>query len=544
MGETALITTFKTADEETLSAVAEEKRVRQSEHVVLLFSMGSQFDHLIALSLAKLGIYCLVANPGSVHADDVRALKPSGIIISGGPASEFDDPPPFDRSIFDIGIPTLGICLGAQMAAKHLGATVRPGEKREFSVEKLRVLKSTAFIGADLDGTNVQQSHGDIIEIGNSGIEVIASTSNSPVAAFEKDHLFGVQFHPEVTESARGIEMLDNFCGKICGIDDRFPAEDVAARKITKLKAEIGDGDVVIGLSGGSDSSVVANLLRDAMRDSKGTIHGIYIKGIDRPDDEAHVHDYFGNHPWIRVEVVDATDEFLSALAGKLTMKEKRIAMRGVYKQKFETKVEELRAKGVEKIFVAQGTLYTDLVESGVGHETEAKRAQIKLHHNTKLDFSVPELSPLDDCVKDTARDIGRSIGVPEALLIRHPFPGPGQIVRIEGEVTREKLAIVHAADDIYISEMRKWGLYESVWQAGPVVTNSRCTCTKGDAAAEGWVIALWAVWSVNGFTARPARLPWDFLEHVADRITNEIREVGSVTYRISGKPPATIEWG
>lgn len=249
-------------------------------------------------------------------------------------------------------------------------------------------------------------------------------------------------------------------------------------------------------------------------------------------------------------------------------MRDKRIAMRGVYK-----KVLEMEAKKFKADFLAQGTLYTDVSESGGGYASGARKAQIKIHHNVGLKFSIPELQPLVDCVKDTGRQIGREIGVPEELLVRHPFPGPGLIVRIEGEVTAEKLHTARKVDGIFIEELKKWksthnsppskesaahhsppfqggvrggylSLYDSTWQAGAVVTNSMITCTKGDDATEGHVIALWAVWSVNGFTARAAELPYDFLKHVSQRITNEIREVGGVVYRISDKPPVTIEWG
>ena len=220
-------------------------------------------------------------------------------------------------------------------------------------------------------------------------------------------------------------------------------------------------------------------------------------------------------------------------------MREKRLAMRGVYKEILERRIADYDAQ-----FIAQGTLYTDLRESGLGNKTGARVAEIKVHHNTGNGFSVPELTPLDDCVKDSARDIGRELGVPETLLVRHPFPGPGLVVRIEGEVTHASLSVARAIDGIYIEELRKAKLYDSVWQAGAVVTRSEHTVTKGDDAGMGTVVALWAVWSVNGFTARFAQLPYEFLEKVSRRITNEVREVGAVVYRISDKPPATIEWG
>jgi GMP synthase (glutamine-hydrolysing) len=296
---------------------------------------------------------------------------------------------------------------------------------------------------------------------------------------------------------------------------------------------------VLLALSGGSDSSTVAYLLKKALADRQNQIHAVYIKGIDRPDDEQHVRGYFSDQGWLDLSIVDATEQFLAAVAGIRTMKEKRLAMRGVYKAILE---EEARQSGTA--FIAQGTLYTDISESGGGYDSQARKAVIKIHHNTNLGFSLPELMPLADLFKDGARNVGRAAGVPEALLTRHPFPGPGLLVRIEGEVTAERLHIARQCDGIYIQELRRHGLYDTVWQAGAVVTRSETTYTKGDDAGTGCVVALWAVWSVDGFTATAADLPIDFLRTVSRRITNEVREVGSVVYRISDKPPATIEWG
>jgi GMP synthase (glutamine-hydrolysing) len=289
-----------------------------------------------------------------------------------------------------------------------------------------------------------------------------------------------------------------------------------------------------LALSGGSDSSVVAYLLRRALKPEQ--IKAVYIRGIDRPDDEAFVRGYFDD---LHLVIHDATKDFLQALEGHEGMHAKRVAMRGVYKEVLQVEAKDFGAE-----FIAQGTLYTDLTESGGGHSSGARKAQIKLHHNTNLGFDYTELTPLDDCVKDTARAIGRSIGVPEELLIRHPFPGPGLVVRIEGEVTAERLRIARAADGIYLEELRRFQLYQTVWQAGAVVTQTHHTYTKGDDAGTGLVLVLWAVWSVNGFTAECAQLPWEFLHAVKRRLTNEIREVAAVTYRISDKPPATIEFG
>ena len=572
-----MLQTFKKFTLEVLAEIAEEKKVRKTNELFLLFSMGSQFDHLIKQKLDALGVFCLVADPACVKADDVKKLSPIGIILSGGPASAYELPP-FDAAIFDLDIPVFGICLGFQMWAYHIGVPVTLSHKREFGTHTLILNSLSPLFDGLPKESKVMETHGDIINP-NEKLEIIGTTDNTPVAAGHYKNLWGVQFHPEVTETEYGDKIYENFCFKICGAKDKFPASEVAKTKIEDLRLKIKDKKVLLALSGGTDSSVVAYLLKAACSvpihgmtqepiNRRATIQAIYIKGIDRPDDEAHVHKYFGNQPWITVKVVDATENFLKALAGKAEMPEKRIAMRGIYKEILETEAKNFGAN-----FIAQGTLFTDVSESGGGYDTGSKKAQIKLHHNVNLGFYLPEIEPLIDCVKDTGRQLGRSIGVPEELLLRQPFPGPGLVVRIEGEVTAEKLLTARKIDGIYIEEMRKWelplapshstnsgqalekrgelrdetkktSLYNSIWQAGAVVTNSWITCTKGDDAAMGHVVALWAVWSVNGFTARSAELPYDFLKHVSQRMTNEIREVGGVVYRLSDKPPVTIEWG
>lgn len=542
-----MIDTFKKATPEALAVIREEMNVRHTNEVFLLFAMGSQFDHLIFQALAKVSVFCLVADPSSVTAEDVANLKPIGIILSGGPASVHSEPPPFDSKIFDLKIPLFGICLGFQMWARHAGFEVVEGKTKEFGTHSLYIKKAVGlFDGFDTTTpTKVLQSHGDKI-IFSKKFDLLASTSltntsdknDIAVSAASYHHFHGVQFHPEVTETENGLKIFENFCFKICNAKDKFPAEDVANKKIIELQKQIGDKKVLLALSGGSDSSTVAYLLKNATK-GKDQLCGIYIRGIDRPDDEAFVHQYFGNQDWITVKVIDATDQFLEALAGKTTMRDKRLAMRSVYKP-----VLEAGAKAFGADFIAQGTLYTDISESGGGHASGARKANIKIHHNTNLEFTYPELMPLSDCVKDSGREIGRQIGVPEELLIRHPFPGPGLVVRIEGEITSEKLSMARHLDGIYIAELRKAGLYELVWQAGVVVTQSMHTYTKGDDAGVGIVIAYWAVWSVNGFTAQAADLPFEFRKNFARRVGNEVAGVGAVMYRDSDKPFSTIEWG
>lgn len=533
-----MLQTLKQVSNVTLKEIEEEKRVRKTNELFLLFSMGSQFDHLIKQKMDALGVYCLVADPASVTAEDVKKVSPIGIILSGGPASAYELPP-FDGKIFDLGIPVLGVCLGFQMWAYHIGVPVTLSPKREFGTHTFKFAgDSPLFLGVPKESP-VMETHGDIINT-DPRMEIIGTTDNTPVAAGHYKNLWGIQFHPEVTETEYGDKIYENFCFGICGAQDKFPATEVAKNKIDELHKVVGNKKVLLALSGGTDSSIVAHLLKHSLDGSLGgKILGVYIKGIDRPDDEANVIKYFGKQDWIEVKIVDATDKFLAALKGQTSMKDKRLAMRGIYKEVLETE-----AKNFGADFIAQGTLYTDVSETGGGYDTGSRKAQIKIHHNVGLKFSLPEIEPLIDCVKDTGRNLGRSIGVPEELLTRHPFPGPGLVVRIEGEVTAEKLSTARKIDGIFIEELRNWDLYNTLWQAGAVVTASNITCTKGDDAAEGHVIALWAVWTVNGFTARAAELPYGFLKHVSRRMTNEIREVGGVVYRISDKPPVTIEWG
>lgn len=366
-------------------------------------------------------------------------------------------------------------------------------------------------------------------------------TENS-IAAFahKTSFLYGVQFHPEVSDTEYGDTIFKNFISFICNAKKRFPVVDVAEEKINALAKQINGKTVVIALSGGSDSSVCAYLLYEASKRCPDgvKIYALYIKGVDRPEDEAYVRKYFGDKEWLSLNVVDAREDFLTVLTGKGESKLKRAAFRQPYQQRIE---DEILRVGAD--FIVQGTLYTDISESGGGYEGEKSKAQIKQHHNVNLKFSVPEIMPLSDLVKDNARDVGRKIGVPEVLLTRHPFPGPGNAIPILGEITEERLRIITESDRILIEELRNSNQYEMVWQAGAIATNSKSTYQLGDTAGTAWVVAFFAVNSVNGFTAQFTRLPWEVIDRISKRIQNEVRGVARVVYNVSDKPGATIEW-
>jgi GMP synthase (glutamine-hydrolysing) len=433
--------TFKEATKEAIERIHNEMALRGTSEVFLLFPLGSQFDHLIKMALEKIGVFCLVADPASVKWADVVKLKPIGLILSGGPSSVIEDEIPFDRTILDLDIPVLGICLGFQLWAHYIGQSVEAGIKKEFGRHQMFVKPSDSLLFANVPNSQVLQNHGDIICNSNGVLEILAQSEHSPVAAARHKHLYGVQFHPEVSDTEYGIQIFENFCFGICKALFRFPAESAATLKIDELRQQIGGGKVLVALSGGSDSCTAVYLLKKAL--GKNQIKAVYIKGIDRPDDEAHVLKYFSKEDWLDLSIVDASEAFLKVLAGKITMHAKRVAMRSVYKEVLEAEAQKYGAA-----FIVQGTLYTDISESGHGYDSALSKGQIKLHHNVNLEFSVPEICPLNDCVKDTGRNIGRAIGVPEELLTRHPFPGPGLVVRIENEITKEKLEMERAVTE------------------------------------------------------------------------------------------------
>lgn len=547
-----MISTLAQVDENSIAEIMEEMELRKTREVFLLFGLGSQTDHLIKLRMSQLGVFVLAADPASIKAEDVVALGQAGIaakgiVLSGGPASVHGDEDgiSFDEGIFQLGIPVLGICLGFQLWARFVGCTVERAVTPEFGVSHTFRLSRVAGVKklfCDVPTESVVvQSHNDHV-VAMPGLQQLGSTENTLVAAARYGHLWGVQFHPEMSHTEYGSKIFENFCFLICGAEDRFDAESVALAKVQRVREQIGDGKVVLAFSGGTDSCTVAEILGAAVDYQPGRILAVYIKGIDRHDDEERARNFAATRPWLELTVYEATYDYLAALDGQLTMRDKRVAMRGVYKPIL---VEWARLIGAQ--FIAQGTLYTDLSESGHGQQSGNRKARIKLHHNVGLGFEeagLTEITPLDDQVKDSGRAIGTYLGIPAEVVDSQPFPGPGLVVRISGEVTEGKLQIARHADGIFVAMLRKYDLYESVWQSGVVITNEVVTVTKGDDAGDELAVVLFAVTSLDGFTADFARLPWEFIDAVSRRITNEVPGVGRVTYNVTSKPPGTIEWG
>lgn len=536
--------TISRADDATCMMVQEELRLRGISHFFPVFTMGCQYDRLIIEALERIGYLGLFVDPATFRASDLerfRGIGATGIIISGGPSSVATEPPPFDETIFQVQIPQLGICLGFQMMAHHLGARVHGRDSGEYGVhtiERVRQDQHSRLLSQFPNRFDVLMSHGDTVGA-NGRMNVTARSHDGRIAAAEYEHLFGIQFHPETRHTQHGDEIFRRFCGEICGVQSNVRDMQLRAdAMLEEVEREIAGKHVLALVSGGSDSAVVATALQRT-RTSARSVRFLYLTGVDRVQDLAHVQEHFGSKSDIPLIVHDATKEILATLAGITDMRSKRLAFRGIYSRLASTIVQEVGAD-----MVAQGTLYTDLVESNAGAQSGARRATIREHHNVGNAFGCPELLPLREMFKDIARQVGRLIGTSEIFLTRHPFPGPGLIVRIEGEITQEKLAIERTVDELWRLELEQRGWNEKIWQYGAVITNSLHTGTRGSDRSSGPVVALWAVNSVDGFTATPALIPIADLVAIDRRICNEVRGVGATVYRLTGKPPATIEWG
>lgn len=510
------------------------------DETILVLDFGSQYTQLIGRRIREVGVYSEI-HPFSISIESIQALQPKGIVLSGGPSSVYEeDAPKPDARIFELGIPILGICYGLQLLAAQFAGAVDAAAQREYGRAELEIdSDSDLFFG--LPSTmRVWMSHGDALSKLPRAFEVIAHTHNAPICAIrnKEKKIYGVQFHPEVVHTEYGKKILENFAKRICGASGNWTPTSFITEAIRDIREKVGSAHVLCALSGGVDSSVLAVLLHRAIGDQ---LHCMHINnGLMRKNESEDVVATFRDHFHIPLTYVDATEIFLSALAGVTDPEQKRKIIGRVFIEVFESEVKKLRGT-VE--FLAQGTLYPDVIESV---SFKGPSVTIKSHHNVgglpdKMNFKLIE--PFRELFKDEVRAIGKELGLPPVLLGRHPFPGPGLAVRILGDITKEKLALLREADAIFIEELRKANLYDTIWQAFVVLLPVRSVGVMGDGRTYQNAVALRAVTSVDGMTADWARIPPEVLAAISNRLTNELHGINRVVYDISTKPPATIEW-
>jgi len=507
------------------------------EELVLILDFGGQYTQLIARRVRECSVYCEIV-PFGTPIEVLRRRAPKAIILSGGPASVYEPGAPrSDKSLFDLGVPILGICYGTQLMAYQLGGVVTPGEHKEFGRTELEVLDSSdLFAGL---GTNLTcwMSHGDLVETAPPGFVVTARTASTPVAAMSdpKRKLFGVQFHPEVVHTPWGMDAMRNFLYGQCGLAGLWNMASFVDTAVKAIRAQVGSDKVICAMSGGVDSSCVAALVHKAIGDQ---LTCIFVNhGLLRLDEGERVRRTFEDHFKIRLVYVDAQQRFLKRLAGVTDPEQKR----KIIGEEFVRVFEEHAAKIEGAKFLAQGTLYPDVIESGT-----ANAATIKSHHNVgglPEDMNLKVLEPVRYLFKDEVRAVAAQLGLPEDIVWQQPFPGPGLAIRVLGEVTKPRLETLRLADDIVVEEIRRAGLYREVWQALAILAPIRSVGVMGDQRTYADTIVVRAVTSKDAMTADWARLPYEVLERISNRIINEVGGVNRVVYDISSKPPATIEW-
>jgi GMP synthase (glutamine-hydrolysing) len=507
---------------------------------VLVLDFGSQYTQLIARRVRELGVFSEL-HPFHTPLDQIRAMKPSAIILSGGPSSVYEDGAPKpDPAIFDLGIPILGICYGLQLIAEQMGGKVDPSARREYGHATLEIDRhDDLFKGVDRT-TQVWMSHGDALSQLPDGFEPIAHSSNSPICAIRdvRRKIYGVQFHPEVVHTPEGRTILGNFLTSVAGLKATWTPASFVDEAVREIRVRVGSSHVLCALSGGVDSSVLAVLLHKAIGDRLVCIH--INNGLMRKNESEDVVRTFRDRFSIDLRYVDATDTFLARLAGVTDPEQKRKIIGKTFIDVFDAEAKKLPG---DVRFLAQGTLYPDVIESV---SFKGPSVTIKTHHNVgglPKDLRFELIEPFRELFKDEVRAIGRLLGLPELLIGRHPFPGPGLAVRIVGEVTRERADLLREADHLFVQELHAAGLYESIWQAFAVLLPVRSVGVMGDGRTYESVCALRAVTSVDGMTADWARIPPEVLAKASGRITNELRGINRVVYDISSKPPATIEW-
>jgi GMP synthase (glutamine-hydrolysing) len=512
----------------------------QHDEVIPILDFGSQYAQLIARRVREKGVYSELVRP-DISLEDLKKLNPKGLILSGGPSSVYEpNAPRCDPRIFDLNVPILGICYGMQLGAQILGGQVKPAKAREYGRAKLTVSTDDALVRGLPKETTVWMSHGDQVHDLPEQFIPLATTPTCPYAAAKHRTrpFYGVQFHPEVTHTPRGELIFQNFLYEICQCKGDWTMGNFAEQSITLIRKQVGTGKVICGLSGGVDSSVVAALLHKAIGDQLVCI--FVDNGLLRKNERDLVESTFRDHFHINLRTSDSTSEFLTKLAGVTDPQQKRKIIGSEFIEAF--KREAVLIEGAK--FLAQGTLYPDVIESGHGYAGTA--ANIKLHHNVgglpeQLGFELVE--PLRELFKDEVRQVGEVLGLPEHIVWRHPFPGPGLAVRVLGDVTPERLRVLRDADEIVLEELIAANLYRKTAQVFAVLLPIGTVGVMGDARSYDSVIAIRAVESQDFMTADWARIPFDVLATMSNRIINEVRGVNRVVYDISSKPPATIEW-
>jgi GMP synthase (glutamine-hydrolysing) len=519
-----------------------------SHQKILILDFGSQYTQLIARRVREQQVYCEL-HPNDVSDEFVRAFAPTGIILSGGPNSVYDDETPrAPQAVFELGVPVLGICYGMQTMAAQLGGKVESAKKREFGYAEVRARGHSSLLIDIQDNMSpeghglldVWMSHGDKVTELPAGFKVIAGNESTPIAgmASEEKRMYGVQFHPEVTHTLKGREIISRFVRGICGCRGDWNMPDYVNEAIAKVREQVGKDEVILGLSGGVDSSVVAALLHKAIGDQLTCV--FVDNGLLRLNEGKQVMETFARNLGVKVIHVDATDQFMGHLAGVADPEQKRKIIGREFVEVFQAEAKKLpNAK-----WLAQGTIYPDVIESA-GAKTK-KAHTIKSHHNVgglpeTLNLKLCE--PLRELFKDEVRELGIALGLPHEMVYRHPFPGPGLGVRILGEVKKDYADLLRRADAIFIDELRAADWYDKTSQAFAVFLPVKSVGVMGDGRTYEYVVALRAVETQDFMTARWAQLPYDLLGKVSNRIINEVRGINRVVFDISGKPPATIEW-
>ena len=506
---------------------------------IVILDFGSQYNQLIARRVREMGVYAEVV-PFHEDIDKILERKPKGIILSGGPASVYaKGAPTLDKRIFDANIPILGLCYGMQLITHLHDGEVERADKQEFGKASLKLDKKDSLIFKNIpDNTIVWMSHADHVNKMSEGFEIIAHTDSSIAAIENRDKkIYAFQYHPEVTHSEHGFEMLKNFVFEIVGAEKNWSMENYIETTVKEIKEKVGDKKVILGLSGGVDSSVAAMLINKAIGKQLTCI--FVDTGLLRKNEAKHVMDIYAQNFDMDIKCINAEERFLSKLKGIEDPEEKRKIIGKEFIEVFNEEASKLK----DAEFLAQGTIYPDVIESV---SVKGPSVTIKSHHNVgglPEDLNFKLLEPLRELFKDEVRKVGRELGIPDYMVDRHPFPGPGLGIRILGEVTKEKADILREADDIFIEELRKEGLYSKVSQAFVVLLPVKSVGVMGDERTYEYTAVLRSANTIDFMTATWSRLPYEFLEKVSNRILNEVKGINRLTYDISSKPPATIEW-